>query len=158
VFASLPLHEYLPRKILGHIFEGLLVLKCLSVHEVLPWQNIPREGLMTSWDDDSMTCSEALPLFSLLFVLLPDSPVESSNDHLYESVKIQIQIVLCQQLIICNDVYFHKTVMTDAPGELWAWDVPVQSRPRLETPPSSFLDRLQPYSRRAATVENMSHA
>jgi hypothetical protein len=49
---------------------------------------------MTSCDDDSVTCNEALPWFSLLFVLLPHSPVEGPNDHLYGSVKIQIQIVL----------------------------------------------------------------
>jgi hypothetical protein len=57
---------------------------------------------MTSWDD-SLVCNRPLPWLSLLFVLLPDSPVQSVNGHVHEGVEIKIQILLSHQLIICND-------------------------------------------------------
>jgi hypothetical protein len=34
--------------------------------------------------------------------------------------------------------------MTDAPGELWAWDIPVQSSPRLKRHPGAFLAVFNP--------------
>lgn len=93
LFPLFPIVVYLLRKILGLTFEGLLVLKYFSNRELHPWQNILREGPVTLWYD-SVTCNRPLPWLSLLFVLLPDSPVQSVNDHVNESVKIRIRIVL----------------------------------------------------------------
>jgi hypothetical protein len=89
----LPLVDYLSCKILGLTFEGLFVLKYFSVREVHPRENILSEGPMTSWHD-WMTCKGPLPWLSLLFVLLSDSPIQNAEDHVHESVTIQIRIVL----------------------------------------------------------------